>query len=282
MTHELNKYDTLVLSGAGVKGIAFLGSLQYVYDNNMLTNTTNYVGTSAGSIICYLLIIGYTPIEIMVYVCTTQLLNNIQTYNLVDIAHGKGMCAFSSVHEHLEKMTIDKIGYLPTMNDLHVKFNKHAVFTTYNLTLEKVEYLSYKNYPDLPCITAVRMSSNLPIVFEKFKYGDSFYIDGGISDNFPIDMGERIGDKILGIYSSGPMSVGVDDMNTLDYIYKLLFIPISQSIEKKVDESTEKSTLIELKSDIKLFTFDINSSEKLDMFSYGYKHIKDHLNDVIN
>jgi predicted acylesterase/phospholipase RssA len=44
------------------------------------------------------------------------------------------------------------------------------------------------------------MSSNLPLIFENFKYGNNFYIDGGVSDNFAIDVGISKGNKIIGIY----------------------------------------------------------------------------------
>ena len=57
-------YDTLVLSGSSIKGITFLGALQYLYDNSLLKNVKTFVGTSSGAMISFLLIIGYTPVEI--------------------------------------------------------------------------------------------------------------------------------------------------------------------------------------------------------------------------
>ena len=79
---ELNKkpikYDTLVLSGASSKGLLTLGGLQYMYDNFLINNVNTYVGTSSGSIIAYFLVIGYTPIEIMMYICTHQLMEKMQ------------------------------------------------------------------------------------------------------------------------------------------------------------------------------------------------------------
>ena len=74
-TDDLNKknmqpitdFDTLVLSGGSSKGILILGALQYAQDNFLLNKINKYIGTSVGSIICFLLLIGYTPIEIMIY-----------------------------------------------------------------------------------------------------------------------------------------------------------------------------------------------------------------------
>ena len=73
-------YDTLVLSGGSSKGIMTLGALQYLYDNFLLKNIKNYIGTSAGAMICYLLAIGYTPVEIIVYICKHQLLEKMQHF----------------------------------------------------------------------------------------------------------------------------------------------------------------------------------------------------------
>ena len=43
------------------------------------------------------------------------------------------------------------------------------------------------------------MSANIPLIFEHYRYGHSFYIDGGISDNFAIQVGDKIGEKVIGI-----------------------------------------------------------------------------------
>ena len=182
----MDTYDTLVLTGASQKGFVILGALQYAIDNYLIKDVTTYIGTSSGAIISYLLIIGYTPIEMVVYLCTNKVFEQLQNINIMDMFQGKGAISFQSIHEHLEKMTISKIGYLPTLQNLLEKYNKTLICITHNITDNKTEYLSPDNYPTLPCITALRMSSNIPGIFEKFKYGHAFYIDGGVSDNLKI------------------------------------------------------------------------------------------------
>ena len=66
-------YNKIILSGGALKGLLTLGSLQYVYDNNNLNDVTQYIGTSVGSIICFLLSIGYTPVELIVSICTSRI-----------------------------------------------------------------------------------------------------------------------------------------------------------------------------------------------------------------
>ena len=54
----------------------------------------------------------------MTYITTNQILDKIQHFNLVAMIQGRGASSFSPIQEQLEKMTIDKIGFLPTLNDI--------------------------------------------------------------------------------------------------------------------------------------------------------------------
>lgn len=274
---KLIDYDTLVLAGGSSKGIVTLGALQYAYDNYLTKNINKYVGTSSGAMISFLLAIGYTPIEIVTYICCHQLLEKILHFNIVAMINGEGASSFTSIYESFERMTIEKIGFLPTFRDLKERFGKTLVFVTYNITENKTEYLSYDTYPELPCLIALRMSANLPLIFEKYKYGNSFYIDGGVCDNFAIDIGDKIGTKILGIVLNSRKEDFSDepDMNILEYIYKIMFIPVSQILDYKLKNISDKCKIINLDyNKVKFFNFDINSKEKLEMFSSGYMQIK--------
>ena len=279
ITSPISDFDTLVLSGGSSKGILILGALQYAYDNFLLNKIYKYIGTSIGSIICFFLLIGYTPIEIMVYLCTHEILEKLQHFNIVAMMNGNGAISYSSIYEHLEKMTIDKLGYLPTLKDIKDKFNKEFICVTYNLTEDRTEYLSYENNPNLPCLVALKMSSNLPLIFEKFKYGNNFYIDGGISDDFAIDIGDKMGNKILGIViTTDKNSFSSEGENILEYIYKLIFIPISQGIEYKIKNASNNCKIVKLSyNKLKFFNFNVNSKEKLNIFSNGYENMREQL-----
>jgi predicted acylesterase/phospholipase RssA len=272
------EYDTLVLSGTSTKGFIILGALQYAFDNFLLNNLKTYIGTSSGSIISYLLAIGYTPIEIMVYMCTNQMLEKMQNFNIVAMIQGRGACSYSHIQEQLEKLTINKIGYFPTLLDLKEKYGKTLICVTHNLTEKRTEYLSWEIHPNLPCLTAIRMSSNLPLIFEKYQYGNCFYVDGGISDNFAIDIGDNMGKKVLGILldSIEDSFNKVNEASIVEYIYELIFTPIEQSTKCKLANVSNKCHIVRLDSDdtVKFFQFDINTKSKLGMFSSGYQRMK--------
>ena len=273
------EYDTLVLSGGSIQAIITLGALQYATDNFLLNHINTYIGTSAGAIIGYLLSIGYTPIEIMIYLCTKQILEKIKNFNVVAMMNGSGATSYVYLHEQLERMTIEKIGKLITLKDLYDNYGKKLICVTHNLTINKIEYLSHETYPDLPCLIALRMSSNLPFIFDHFKYLGSFYIDGGISNNFPINKGEEEGKKILGIVITKMSDNFSKDpgKNMIEYIYQLMSIQIECNTVNMIDNSSDKSTIIPLKPDATFFfNFNLDSHSKLEMFSHGYTQMKEY------
>ena len=269
-------YDTLVLSGGSIHAIIMLGSLQYSEDNFLLNKITNYIGTSAGAICGYLLAIGYIPIEIMVFLCTQQILEKMKNFNIVSMMNGNGATSFSYMHEQLEKMTIDKLGQLITLGDLYKIYGKKLTCITHNLTTDKMEILSYETYPEMPCLIALRMSCNLPFIFDHFKYLGSYYVDGGISNNFPIDIGDKIGNKILGmvIYDIN-MNFSKNKDNMIEYIYQLISIPTKQHVLNNIEASSDKCTIITLQPDkTPFFDFSLDTHTKLEMFSNGYLQAK--------
>ncbi len=274
--HISSEFDTIVMSGGSINGITILGALQYLKDKNLINNIKNYIGTSIGAVLSYLLIIGYTPVEVIVYLCTHyQLFERLKCFNIVNASRGEGAVSFSSISDELEKMTINKVGKVLNMGDLEDRFEKKFMCITYNTTKSKAEYLSGENTPDLPCLTAIRMTCNLPLVFEAYKYGDSFYIDGGLVNNFPLDIAEKMGSKVIGIFLSYDISEDNPNRNLLEFIYKLLYVPIADSTASKVLNKLDSSTIIELKTgNMNFFNFDVTSKMKLEMFSVGYEETK--------
>jgi predicted acylesterase/phospholipase RssA len=270
-------FDTLVISGGSVQGIIILGAIQFTVDNFLLNKINTYIGTSVGAICIYLLIIGYTPSEIMAYICTHQITEQLKNINLVSMFNRQGALSFSIIYEQLEKMTIEKIGKLITMGDLFVLYKKTFICVTYNKTLDKPELLSHLTYPDMPCLIALRMSSNLPILFEDFKYMGNYYIDGGIVNNFPIDIGDTMGNKILGISMccGTKFASSFSEESMLSYVYKLISVPMNQSVIYRIEKASEKCSIVQLsRNGLNPLNFDLDVRTKLDMFSDGYTQIK--------
>lgn len=264
------------MSGGGTKGFCTLGALQYMQDNNIIINSNIkcYIGTSVGSIISYFLAIGYTPIEIVVYLCSNNVLESFIS-NFSNILGFSGIYDYSTITKHSETMTLSKIGYIPTLKDLYENFGKKLIVCTYNLTKHMREYISYDNYPNLSCLDAIRMSSNIPFIFDEFIYNGDEYIDGGIIDNFPVNTMENEYSNPIGIYLDDLETKNKEDCDSSKYhklinkIYNIIMIPCK---EKKQNINID---VIHINvENLKIYNFSITHTKKLELFSYGYNCCK--------
>ena len=286
-------YETMILSGGGTKGLCSLGALQYLQDSKRIdcSSVTRLIGTSIGAIICYFLAIGYSPIELVVYLCSHGVLESLVINNFEQIVSGDGIYDYKILRDVYEKMTLEKMDVIPTLSEVYTRFGKELIICTYNFTDRKTEHLSYRTHPDLSCLDALRMSSNLPFIFSSFVYGDKEYIDGGVIENFSFSMlsslsSEKKEKKILGIYLDNQIVNSPTDKEynrlspILDKIYTMLMIPTSeyekQMIQTINHEYVEFITVSV--QNVKIYTFKLPHIDKLELFSLGYNRSKEYYN----
>lgn len=288
MSHQ-KKYHTLVISGGDIKGVYALGALHHIYSTypEKVDKISKYVGTSIGALICYLLIIGYTPFELIEYIVHSTFLDDLKNLNLANLVQRKGMLNYYIIQEHLEGLTVNKIGKFMTLADLYLKTNKELVCTTYNYTTGELEYLSYRNSPDLPALTAVRMSCNIPILFDRFFYNGYEYIDGGFGNNFPIDKAikeDEVKGGVLGLYLDGQLRRSdSSDNNIAKFIVHLLLLPSHIEESSKIDKYAKVADIITIISDkFHLLDFDMTIGQRLNCVSTGIKAAQSFYESVTN
>ena len=108
---DFSKATSLVLPSGGVKGVYLLGTLQYLYEQCGLEHIQSYYGTSIGSIISGLLIIGFTPLEILVYICVHKIvLLLLESFTLTKILIEKSLLDSTVFTNILTTMIEGKIG----------------------------------------------------------------------------------------------------------------------------------------------------------------------------
>jgi predicted acylesterase/phospholipase RssA len=284
----MTKYNTLVLSGGGISGGSnILGALHYLETHDKLNDITYYAGSSIGGLISLLLIIGYTPLEIITYVCTNGLFKNKIFMDVFNMMNSQGALRYFEFNDKLEKMIIHKIGILPTFGKLKMLFKKDIMVTSYNYTNSQLEYISSETHPDIPCLTAIRMTCNIPLIFEKFVYNGCEYIDGCIGSSFPISYfttlwptdNQRI-NTIIGIVIYTTESEIDKNEGVISYLGNLLSIPIKEAMKYNLELLEQKNTddlIIKLKkltSHSSSWNFNIETVKLLNIFSNGYDNVE--------
>ena len=260
-----------------------------MHDKEYLKDVTRYVGTSSGSILSLLMIVGYEPIDILVYLCVNKAYSKMSTFSVSNLVLlGGSLVKFEPIEKTVEDMVVDKMGFVPTMKELSDVTGRSLVCVTYNLTDNRREYLSEETYPDLPVTKAIRMSSNFPFIFERCEYNGKYYVDGGITDNFPMNYAQTTADiitntgankptstsKCLGVYNVNPTKPFNPDSNYLDLVQRL-FTVFVRSMSETARILTEGSRIIELEFEFSFFNFNASNTSLIKLFDTGYDKCKE-------
>lgn len=268
--------NTIVFAGGGIKGFVFIGAVKYLEEINIMKNIDTYIGTSIGAYFSILLIIGYNCNELYQFVKAFDFSksSNIDIYNIFENFSFDNCENFIIVFNKLLKAK--NFNEDITLLELYKKTKKKIILVTVCLTTKIVEYISYENYPDLPLITALRMTTCIPLLFPPVKYNDKLYIDGGLIDNFPIDYVKNKLDEVIGLNIISELKYYDSYDNIIDYISDIFNLFIN-CIYNKYDNDIYKNIVynipISKKNPIDL---NISISEKKELIKYGYEFMKKH------
>ena len=269
----------IVIAGGAVRGIGMLGALQYIDSVQNLEQVHSFFGTSMGSILAYWCCIGYKPIDVVHMLIQSNLLKAIQNDISVNtILQDQGIFKFDCIRDELEISTLSRYGKLFTMKSLYDELGKEFCCVSFNYSKNRTEILHHTTTPDLDCITAIQMSSSIPFVFNKCIVNNMLYIDGAISDNFPIRVALKMGhSNIIGIVSFSTIEQPIPDVSTSEdspptlEISKILSLPISKKTKKTIRKYQRKYLIIDIPLSEDALNFNLDISEIMDMFSRGYK-----------
>jgi len=251
----------LVLSGGGAKGMAHIGALKIIEEAGI---RIDYIGgTSMGAIVGGLYASGYSAKQLDSIFTSIDFNKLIQDeiprraktfyekeesekyaitlpFDKFKVSFPSGISKGQNLYNMLSKLT-------PHVYDVE-DFNKLPIpFLCIATNIESgKETILNKGY--LP--KAISASGALPTLFSPVKINDSLYIDGGITNNYPIDEVRAMGADVI---------IGIDVQDTLQTRKKLKSVlnVMSQinnyrTIEDMVKKS--KQTDIYIHPNIKKYT----------------------------
>lgn len=284
-------YSNLVLSGGALRAVALLGAIKYLEELNLLKNIKQFVGTSAGSIISFLLIIGYKSNEIVKlfennvdYI--TQF--NINIDNLSNILDDYGIDDCTRNKEKLEDFLYKKINRKTiTFLELTKKFGVNFVVTGTNLTKRQTDYFNVDNYPNMNVIDALIISSCIPLIYKPITFNDCLYVDGGIYDNFPLKYFKNNSTETLGIYVQTYYSN--KNENFFNYFTNMISSVMDKLSYDEIEQNNYNICLIFYKeprsSDANFNMDDLTINVNKDVFNiyynYGYNEFKKYYDNLI-
>lgn len=249
----------LVLSGGGAKGIAHIGVIQALEENDI---PIDYItGTSMGSIIGALYAMGYTTDEMMQlilskgfsYWSTGKIDPSLsyyfsrppQTPSLFSLPLGgnKSDAAADSVPASLISPQPMSFAFMEIFSPYTAQCGGDfdRLFVPFRCVASNVSKKCKHVFSSGSLGDAVRASMSFPIVFQPIVIDGDLYYDGGIYDNFPVDvMREDFAPSImLGIDVStedvGPQTTLLDQVENLVIQGGSYDLPAEEGIKIRLD-----------------------------------------------
>ena len=238
----------LVLSGGGARGVAHIGIIKAMEEAGL---RPDYIaGTSMGSIIAGLYAVGYSADQmedIILEIQWDQILSNKVPLNYI---------AFEE-KEYYDRYLVG----IPLNNKLKPELGSgllHGQMLTEVLHHYFWTAMQYENFDEFPiafrCLaadvntakaivfkdgplpTALRSSMAIPSVFTAMDFDTTLAVDGGVVNNFPVDIVRQMGaDYVIGI-NLGATSSGEapDDLGSI--MMALASIPSAESLQEHIDD----------------------------------------------
>jgi predicted acylesterase/phospholipase RssA len=273
----------LILSGGGIKGIAYIGCLKYFEENNMLHDLKVCVTCSAGCIFSLAIILGYTSDELielvnkiditaLTNITSDSLFNYFKTYGLDD---GKKLENF--LHIIIKKKL--HINCRLTLADFYYITGITFYITACCISDRKTVFFSHKTHPDLDLILAIRMSTSYPFYFIPVIYEGKYYIDGGVLNNFPVNIENLKNDRDT-ISISLLSFDGTCEIHSFEryseQILNSLFFNIDYLNQKINTYKHRNIIIIKSQMDVACLEFNIKNEKINKLIDNGYKTISDY------
>ncbi len=207
----------LALSGGGVRGLAHLGVLQVLEEAHVPISCI--AGTSMGGIVAGTYAAG-VPVD-----------------EIIDFAKRVGILDFASPepgwrglfgHAKLSQLLQDLLGDDEiTFADLRIPISVVAA------DVERGELVVFNRGPLIPALLA---TSSFPIIFSPVHYQGRWLVDGGVLNNFPVDVARQMcADRVLGVVTPPSIRIPTHDVHQEEPLsLRSLFFFTHQSLDWKL------------------------------------------------
>jgi NTE family protein len=235
----------LVLSGGGARGIAHLGVMKALEEAGITISII--AGSSSGAVAGALYGSGYGPEQIL------EIVREIKLFRLIRPA--------ISISGLLKMESAELLYRKHILEDTFEALSIPLIVAATDLGLGKTVY-----FTEGPLIRPLMASTCIPVVFDPIVVNGSFFVDGGVLNNFPAEVLTGKCDKIIGSHCNP-----VDDAfrmgnfrTMLERTFLLTINANAYSRRKFCDVFIEPPLLKTFK------VFDIARAEEIYQIGYDY------------
>ena len=270
----------LVLAGAQLKGVCYIGVLKGLEELDMIKNIKNILGVSSGSLFGLAMCLGFSSyaLENMILKLDIENLKEFQTDSVFKLFYKYGIDSGNKI-EKLVKVILKKKTGNENINfkELYELYpNKNFIVGGSNLTNGEMEYFSHDTTPEMPVYLAIRISTSFPFIFEKVEYNDCVYLDGGLIQNYPIEYFEDT-ENTLGICTSSSNSKNKDLSSFDKYMIQIIYVLSSQGEKYLAHKYIDQTIIVDL--NYRYDSIDFSNEMKSYLIKEGYDQFMDKIKE---
>lgn len=262
---------TLIFSGSGVLFPAHLGAAEYIFKHVVNQSESKFVGCSGGSLVAAALANHLPPLKAK-ELAKKMLPKDIVSLNWKFWQPARDIGLFS-----LEKMEKTLKDYVPET----MEYSKMPLrIVTANVDTKQEILFSKETTPKARLPKVVCASCSAPFIFTPVEIDGCLYVDGGVVNNFPVDLAYPASDNlVIGVRvgSNVPIkrtSVVAKDKikNRIDYCAALLGTMMDESEKEHVEDAPTGMKTIVIRLPYECFDlFGIAEKDVDIMFDIGYR-----------
>lgn len=261
----------LVLSGGSMKGLAYIGMIKCIEEYDIVKKIDNFIGTSIGACVCFCLLIGFTYEELYDVFINLDInkARNINVDNILNFGTTYGVDNGEKIVKILKvflkkKLQVNSI----TFSELYEKTQKNITIIGSCLNTTSVEYFNLKNNPNMDVIDALRISISIPLFFTPVIYENKYYVDGALTNNYPIDICVNNNKETLGVVLTSN-TYTYTEINSIDnYLISIINTNFVHQDKEKIKKYHDIT--IDLEIECNSFDFSLSTDIKKDIINQGY------------
>ena len=267
----------LVLEGGGALGLAHIGVIRWLDEHHI---PVHYIaGTSMGALVGGLYAAGYSPAEL------NRIVNDVDWQQILSDRLPYENLSFRRAEDARDIPNSLTLGFRYGLN-LPAGFNS-GFQVSLLLDRNLLPYSDLESFDQLPvpfrCVAvdmvsgqkhvfdhgslaqALRASMSIPGFFTPVMDGNHIYVDGGLLDNLPVDVGRQMGaDIVIAVHLKPKLISPNDSLNSFSVLTNAINVVIAENERQSMRQAD-----VLVKVDVSSFTA-IDYGEHDKLIARGY------------